>query len=99
MSKPLDLREFYLVEASSDFGRESVLYQLKSSGLKKIRRVNDGGNLVGFNEPHKFSGLTIEDAKARAEDLTAEYQHNADRCGCHLCYYSVKIEECNHNGG
>ena len=96
--KPVDLRRFYDVEARSNFGCERVLYQLKSSGLVYIKVLQDGGNLVGFSEPHNFAGLSLDEAKKLAVQLTSEYTCKKARCGCHLCYFSIDVSECDSNG-
>lgn len=75
------------ITAGGNFGSTSAEYSLDSNGTLHIVERGDTMNLQGNHIANSFDGQQLE--SINFDELSAKYRHNAERCGCHMCGFSV----------
>jgi len=79
------------VDAGSEYGSRRAWYQI-TSGILVLRDEGDHDNLAGNDACLDFEGLTLDQARAKANALDSEpVGHDYD--GCHACKWGIEVRE------
>jgi len=79
------------VEAGSEYGYRRAWYQIVG-GVLILRDEGDHDNLAGNDACLDFEGLTLDQARAKANALDSEpVGHDYD--GCHACKWGIEVRE------
>jgi len=80
---------FVGIQAGSGYGNQLAWYSLLEGRLV-LRDKGDHDNLAGNSVVCDFEGLTLEEARDKAESLNSEGSGHAYD-GCHACCWSVGV--------